>query len=447
MFNTQFSNSKTFGIMYQLFLTLCYNYLLMTEQLLQFIWQFQYFNKSSLQTCAGEDLQIIQVGMHNTNQGADFLNAKIKVGETILAGSIEMHIKASQWINHKHSDDKNYNNVILHVVWENDKDLALHFPTIELKNRVSNILLEKYEALMHAQTFIPCQEQIQRVSEITLITWKERLLVERLQEKASYVNVWLDKNNQHWEAVFWQMLAKNFGIKINSDGFEAMATSVSINILAKHKNQLHQLEALLMGQCGLLENIFIDDYAIMLQKEYGFLKQKYILPTNHIPVHFLRMRPANFPTIRLAQLAALVFESNHLFSKIKDADNIKEVEKMFNVTANDYWHYHYSFDEATAYKEKNLGKQMIQNIIVNTVIPVLYAYGWYNNNELYKAKALQWAAQLLPEKNNITKGFEALNIANTSAYDSQALIQLKNKYCNVRRCLECAVGNKILKGG
>ncbi len=418
----------------------------MTEQLLQFIWQFQYYNKNSLQTSAGEDLQIIHAGIHNTNQGPDFLNAKIKVGETLLAGSIEIHIKASEWKNHKHSNDKNYNNVILHVVWENDKELTLNFPTIELKNRVSNILLEKYESLMDAQAFIPCHEQILTVSDITLVAWKERLLVERLQEKTTYVNTLLQKNNQHWEAIFWQMLAKNFGIKINSDAFESMATSVTINILAKHKNQLHQLEALLMGQCGLLENSITDDYAIMLQKEYRFLKQKYSLAQNHIPVYFLRMRPANFPTLRLAQLAALVFESNHLFSKIKDAEDVKEVEKMFNVTANDYWHYHYLFDEATAYKKKNLGKQMTQNIIVNTVLPVLYAYGWYNNNELYKAKALKWAEQLLPEKNNITKGFEALSIANKSAYDSQALIQLKNKYCNVKRCLDCAVGNKILKG-
>jgi hypothetical protein len=418
----------------------------MTEKLLQFIWQFQYFNKSSLLTSAGEDLQIMQVGMHNTNQGADFLNAKIKVGETVLAGSIEIHIKASEWINHKHSADKNYNNVILHVVWENDKDLGLQFPTIELKNRVSNILLEKYEALMNGKKFIPCEDQINTISDITLLAWKERLLIERLQEKAGYVQLLLEKNKQHWEAVFWIMLAKNFGIKINSDAFETMATAVSVNILAKHKNQLHQLEALLMGQCGLLENTFVDDYAIMLQKEYRFLQKKYSLAATHIPVHFLRMRPANFPTIRLAQLAALVYESNHLFSKIKDADNIKELEKMFNVTANDYWHYHYSFDEATAYKKKNLGKQMIQNIIVNTVITVLYAYGWYNNNELYKAKALKWAAKLLPEKNNITKGFEALGIANKSAYDSQALIQLKNKYCNEKKCLECAVGNKILNG-
>jgi hypothetical protein len=417
----------------------------MTEQLLQFIWQFQYYNKHNLLTTAGEALQIIQTGLHNTNQGPDFLNAKIKCGETLLAGNIEVHINASEWKDHKHSNDKNYNNVILHVVWEEDKMLQLNFPVLELKTRVSNLLLETYEQLMLAKNFIPCQAHIKTVPEITIIAFKERLMVERLQEKATYVTLLLKQNNQHWEAIFWQMIARNFGIKINSDAFESIAKSVPLNTLAKHKNQLLQLEAMLMGQAGLLENNFVDDYAIMLQKEYRFLKQKYTLMPTHIPVHFLRMRPANFPTIRLSQLAVLVSQSNHLFAHIKEATTIKEVEKMFDVSANDYWHYHYTFDEQTAYKKKTLGKQMVQNIIVNTILPVLYAYGWYNNNELYKTKALEWAAQLLPEKNNITKGFELLGVANKSAYDSQALIQLKNKYCVVKRCLECAIGNKILK--
>jgi hypothetical protein len=417
----------------------------MTEQLLQFIWQFQYYNKSDLQTSGGELLQIVHAGVHNTNQGPDFLNAKIKVAETVLAGSIEIHVNASEWKNHKHSIDENYNNVILHVVWAEDKDLQLNFPTLELQQRVSNILLEKYESLMKAQYFIPCQEHIANISELTFIAWKERLLVERLQEKATYIHHLLQKNNNHWEEVFWCMLAKNFGIKINADAFESMAASIPINILAKHKNQLQPLEALLMGQCGLLEGDFTEDYPIMLQKEYRFLQKKYSLAKTHIPVHFLRMRPANFPTIRLAQLAGLVYESNHLFSKIKEAEDVKLVEKMFDVTANDYWHYHYSFEELTSFKKKKLGKQMIQNIIVNTVLPVLYAYGWYNNNDDYKNKALKWAEQLLPEKNNITAGFEKLGLINKSAYDSQALIQLKNKYCNEKRCLQCAVGGKILK--
>lgn len=417
----------------------------MTEQLLQFVWQFQYFNKSDLFTSNGEALQIINCGTHNSNQGPDFLNAKIKIADTVFAGSIEIHINASEWNTHKHSADENYKNVILHVVWQEDKNLQLSFPSLELYSRVSNIMLEKYETLMNERQFIPCQKHIQQISEISFTAWKERLLIERLQEKATYVQQKLEKNNHHWEEVFWQLLAKNFGFKINSDAFENIATSVPLNILGKHKNQLHQLEAILMGQAGLLTQNFTDDYAVMLKKEYLFLKMKYSLADIYIPVYFLRMRPANFPTIRLSQLAMLVHKSHHLFSKIKEAETIKQVESLFDVQANDYWHYHYTFEEENTFKKKSLGKQMIQNIIVNTVLPVLYAYGWYNNAEAYKDKALLWASQLLPEKNNITEGFKALGVSNKSAYDSQALIQLKNNYCNKKRCLQCAVGNSILK--
>jgi len=417
----------------------------MTEQLLQFIWQFQYYNKSNLLTSNGEVLQIINPGTHNTNQGPDFLNAKIKIGDTLFAGSIEIHINASEWNAHKHSDDGNYKSVILHVVWHEDKNLHLHFPLLELQSRASNIMLEKYETLMNGRQFIPCEKHINQISDLSFTAWKERLLIERLQEKAIYVEQKLLNNNHHWEEVFWQLLAKNFGLKINSDAFESIASTVPLNILGKHKNQLHQLEALLLGQAGLLNKDFTDDYAVMLKKEYHFLKMKYSLTATHIPVHFLRMRPANFPTIRLSQLAMLVHKSNHLFSKIKDAETVKELENLFDVEANDYWHYHYTFEEENSFKKKTLGKQMIQNIIVNTVLPVLYAYGWYNNAEVFKDKALLWATQLLPEKNNITEGFKTLGVSNKSASDSQALIQLKNKYCNEKRCLQCAVGNSILK--
>ena len=417
----------------------------MTEQLLQFIWQFQYYNKSQLFTFRGDEIQIIYPGLHNTNQGPDFLNARIKIGETVLAGSIEIHINTSEWNLHKHSIDDNYNNVILHVVWLNDKDLDIAIPTLELGSRISSILLSTYEKLMMTRHFIPCQDQIASVNDFTFSAWKQRLYVERLQEKSTIISEKLKSNNNHWEEVFWQLLSKNFGLKINNDVFESMAASIPLSILAKHKNQLHQLEAMLMGQCGLLNQEFTDDYAVMLKKEYLFLQKKYNLQPTHLSVYFLRMRPANFPTIRLSQLAALVNNSNHLFSIIKEAVHLKDVEKLFDVTANDYWHYHYLFDEATDFKKKTLGKQMIQNIILNTVLPFLYAYGWYHNAEHYKEKALLWAAQLLPEQNTITKGFEALNILNKTAFDSQALIQLKNKYCNLKRCLECAVGNSILK--
>jgi hypothetical protein len=417
----------------------------MTEKLLQFIWQFQYYNKNDLTAVSGEVLQILKVGNLNTNQGPDFLEAKIKCGETTLVGNIEVHIKSSDWNLHNHTADKNYGNIILHVVWENDAALNLPFPVLELNQRISQVLLSKFKMLMQSKTFIPCQSMIHTASDITLIAWKERVVIERLQEKASYIKILLAQNNNHWEEVFWQMLAKNFGIKLNANAFESMAKNIPLQILAKHKNQLLQLEALLMGVVGLLDKNFTTDYPLMLQKEYKFLSKKYNLQQAVFPVYFLRMRPANFPTIRLSQLAQIIFTSSHLFSKIKNASSMTEVYKMFDVTANDYWHYHYTFENETGFKQKPLGKQMIGNIIINTVLPILYAYGWYNNDEVFQNKAINWALALPAEKNNITKGFEDLGMQNKNAHDSQAYIQLYNNYCSKKKCLQCAIGNKILK--
>lgn len=419
----------------------------MTERLLQYIWQFQYFNARNLQTTQGESLQIIYNGTYNTNQGPDFLNAKIKTGSTTWAGNIEMHIKSSDWQLHQHSEDKNYKNVVLHVVWQNDATVLLPFPTLELQQLVSSVLLGKYEELMQSALFIPCQNHIKEVSALTFTAWKERMLIERLQQRALYIENLLAQNNQHWEESFWWMLAKNFGIKINADAFEKIAQSIPLAILAKHKNQVQQLEALLMGQAGILDKIFEDDYPNMLAREYNFLKKKYGLKKAHAPIYFLRMRPANFPTVRLAQLAALIQQSQHLFSIIKETGDINEIKKLLQVTANDYWHYHYMFDEQTAFKKKTLGDQMIQNILINTVVPMLYAYGYRHNNEQIKSKALVWIDQVSAEKNSIINGFHLLGIQNKSAFDSQALIQLKNNYCNYKLCLQCAVGNQVLRMG
>ena len=417
----------------------------MTEKLLQYIWQFQYFNTRQLQTVHGESLHIVRNGTFNTNQGPDFIGARIKVANTEWAGSIELHVKSSDWVAHKHDSDDNYKNVILHVVWQHDQEIDLAFPTLELQPYVSSILLNKYDELMQSPQFIPCQNHILKVPEITIAAWKERLLVERLQQRSRYIETMLAKNNNHWEEVFWWMLAKNFGIRINADSFEAIAQTIPVNILAKHKNQLLQLEAILMGQAGMLDKTFEENYPNMLRKEYIFLQKKYQLKKAHAPIYFLRMRPANFPTVRLAQLAMLVHQSLHLFASIREAKNLQDVERLLNVTANDYWHYHYIFDEPTEFKKKTLGKQMIQNIFINTIIPMLYAYGYVNSNEVFKAKALRWLEQLAAEKNSITKGFEQLQVSHKNAFDSQALIQLKNEYCNYKHCLQCAVGNRILK--
>ncbi|HMK25894.1 MAG TPA: DUF2851 family protein [Chitinophagaceae bacterium] len=416
----------------------------MTERLLQFIWQFQYFNKSELVTDGGDPVQVIFPGQYNTNQGPDFSDAKIKIDKTTWAGSVELHIKTSDWNKHNHQGDKNYTNVILHVVWEDD-GMKSNVPVTELKDRVSKILLQRYEELMNSSAFIPCEKSITTVRDITWKSWKDRLLAERLMRKAKTVETYLQQNNYHWEETFWWMLARNFGIKVNTDAFEAIARSVPLNMLGKHKNGVIQLEALLFGQAGLLGNKYKEDYPKLLWREYKFMKGKYKLRPVHQPIYFLRMRPGNFPTIRLAQLAALVSESSHLFSKIKEAKNVKELQQWFDITANDYWHYHYRFDEITSFKKKNLGTTMIDNIIINTVVPVLFAYGTYHDENKYKDKALKWLEETGAETNSITKGFVKLGIENKNSFDSQVLIELKTQYCDRKMCLDCGVGNFLLK--
>ncbi len=418
---------------------------IITERLLQFIWQFQYFNTAQLTTVEGETLQIVYPGIYNTNQGPDFLQAKTKTGTTAWAGNIELHVQSSHWNDHKHSNDKNYNNIILHVVWINDVELNLPFPVLELQSRVSHFLLNRYNQMLGAVRFIPCEKSIHLVGPLIWKSWKDRLLAERLQQKALIVLDHLTTNNNHWEETFWWMLAHNFGIKVNSSAFEKVARSLSISILAKHKNQIHQLEALLFGQAGLLDKNFEDSYAVMLKKEYLFYKAKYKLQPVQEPLFFLRMRPANFPSVRLAQLAMLIHKSHNLFSLIKESKGLNEVKNLLNVTANDYWHYRYVFDGPAVYKEKNTGKQMVDNIIINTVVPVLFAWGLYNKEAACKAKALEWMEQIAPEKNSITNAFTSLQVENKNAFDSQALLRLKNDYCDKKRCLECAVGNTLLK--
>lgn len=417
----------------------------MTERLLQYIWQFQYYNLSDLVTEEGETLQVIHPGSLNTHQGPDFTGARIKINNTTWAGSVELHINSSDWRQHKHSADKNYKNVVLHVVWKNDVELNLPFATFVLEDKVPKLLLSRYDELMNANSFIACEKNIHLVDDLNWQSWKARVLVERLEDKTSQVLEYLQQNSNHWEETCWWLLAKNFGIKQNSLAFEKVAQSIPLNLLAKHKAQIHEAEALLFGQAGLLEATFREDYPKLLQREYQFLQKKYKLKKVEASMFFLRMRPSNFPTVRLAQLAMLVHQSLHLFSKIKESTDLGSIRKLLNVTANDYWHYHYTFDETTAFKKKNLGEQMINNIIINTVVPILFAYGHHHKENHYKDKALQWLEQLKAEKNVISQGFAALGVESRTAFDSQALIQLKNNYCNNKRCLDCTIGNKLIR--
>lgn len=418
----------------------------MNERLLQFIWQFQYFNQRELQLFSGEPFSIAHTGQFNSNQGPDFLHATIRIGGAIVSGNIELHVKTSDWHRHAHDDDVNYRNVILHVVWTNDMpQTESSLPLLELQDRIPKLLLQQYTAWMTQPTAIPCAGQLTQVNELVWSSWKERLLVERLTKKMAVVETCLSQNNFHWEETFWWLIARNFGITVNANTFEAIARSIPVNILGRHKNQIHQVEALLFGQAGLLEKQFAEKYPRMLKREYHFLQKKYGLIQRHKPVQFLRMRPMNFPTVRLAQLAMLIHQSSHLFSIIKETTLLREIRYLLQVTANDYWHTHYLFDETAEHAPKRTGEAMVNNIVINTVTPILFAYARASGEKYYQQKAMQWLEELPPENNTIVREFLKLGVRNTTAFDSQALVELRGSYCNAKRCLDCAVGNAILK--
>lgn len=420
---------------------------MLTEKLLQFIWNFQYLNVAALKTVQGEPITVLHRGTHNHNQGPDFLNAKIKIGKTVLVGNIELHLSSKDWFKHRHAEDSHYQNIILHLVWEHDiAATKIHqYPVIELKSFVAKIMLERYAVLLENAGFIPCENQIQKIAPLYFNNWKDRLLLERLEQKTGAVLAALQRNKLDWEETFWQQLAKNFGGKVNGEAFEAMAQKTPHLLLAKNKMSLVKLESILLGQTGMLQGKFYDAYVKMLQKEYAFLQKKYQLSIASIRPQYLRMRPQGFPTIRLSQLAALIYHSNKLFSKIIACTTYQEAEAFFAIKANDYWNYHYKLDEdETPYKEKHLGTDMVHNIMINTVVPVVFAYGIYKNEETYKQKAILWLEQLPSETNTIIKGFRSILIKSKTAADSQALLQLKNQYCKNKLCLQCAIGASIL---
>lgn len=419
------------------------------EKLLQFIWLHRYFNFKSAYTTEGEKIDILQPGMFNTNQGPDFLNARVRIGSKIWAGHVEVHIHARDWDRHHHSEDSNYDNVILHVIWQQGtpaQSMANRaIPVLELQPLVSVLMLNEYQRLMEAPVTPACGAMLPVLSALGWTAWKERLAVERLTRKSEAIRQLLKETNNHWEDVFWRLLARNFGIKVNASFFEQVAESLPVNVLAKHKRQINQLEALLLGQANLLETEMTGSYEIMLQKEYRYLRHKYQLKPVKATASFLRMRPAAFPTVRLAQLAMLIHKSNHLFSWIRDAAALSEVTRLLDITANDYWHYHYQLEQPADYLPKKLGQAMVYNLVINTVVPVLFAYGLHMNDTAVKERAVAWLLQTPKEKNSILQDWQQHGITAANAMDSQALIELKNNFCNAKRCLECAVGSALLK--
>jgi hypothetical protein len=426
--------------------------MLFTEDFLHYVWKFRLFDRDNLRTNDGEELEIFSVGIHNSDSGPDFQNARIRIGDTTWAGNVEVHLSSSDWQKHGHPADNAYENVILHVVYRDDQPLILsngrRVPTLELQNRIPDDLYSRYHNLVFGnQTIIPCEASIASVDTLTLHNWLTRVLVERMEKRSATVITALDLNRGDWEETFYQFLAANFGFKTNAVPFELLAKSLPQNILAKHKNNPMQIEALVFGQAGFFTGDLKDEYPKKLKKEYEFLRKKYNLtPVENHLWKFMRLRPQNFPTIRLAQFAALIVQSNHLFSKVLEIKEVNGLRKLFSeIKVNHYWANHYRFDTASSLSEKNLGQASIDILLLNTMTLFLFSYGKYNQLQHYINRSLQLLEHLPNENNNITADFATLGVKIKTAFESQALLELKNNYCNYKKCLQCGVGNKILK--
>jgi hypothetical protein len=426
--------------------------MLFTEDFLHYVWKFRLFERADLKTVGGEDLEIFSAGRHNADAGPDFQTARIRIGDTVWAGNVEVHISSSDWHKHGHATDNGYNNVILHVVYRDDEPLVLtngrRIPTLELKDRIPDSLYNRYHNLVFGeQTIIPCEASIALVDGLTMQNWLTRVLVERLEKRSEAVIAALSKNRGDWEETFYQFLAANFGFKTNAVPFELMAKSLPQHTLAKHKNNPMQIEALVFGQAGFLEVDWVDEYPQTLKNEYSFLRKKYKLqPVDNHLWKFLRMRPQNFPTVRLAQFAALIVHSNHLFSKVLEIRDIKGLRALFtDIKINPYWENHYRFDVESAPSAKNLGQSSVDILLLNTLVIFLFSYGKHNQQQHFINRSLKLLENLPGEKNNITDDFTTLGLKINNAFESQALLELKNNYCNYKKCLQCGVGNRILK--
>ena len=422
----------------------------MKENFLHFLWRFRRFDHTDLVSTTGEKIEIIHPGEHNSHAGPDFSHARLRIGDTQWAGNVEMHLKSSEWTAHNHQNDDAYRNVILHVVMEEDEPVfrkdGSRIPCLEMRKRVPANLLGTYQKILHNEYWIPCQHQFAAVPAMTKNLWLDRLLVERLERKTEAIKLSLTNNKNDWEETFYQFTARNFGLKINVEPFGLLARSLPQSFLARHKDNLLQIEAMIFGQAGMLEKELQDDYPNQLKKEYYFFKNKFNLsPIDPVMWKFLRLHPGNFPTIRLAQFAKLIHGSVHLFSKILEVEHVKEIEDLFSVSLDGYWLTHYTFDKESEKRNKSFGKQAIHLLTINTIVPFLFLYGNEIREDAFKNKALRLLEELKPEKNTIIKGWEKLGMESDSAYRTQALIQLKNEYCNKKKCLECNIGGAILK--
>jgi hypothetical protein len=416
------------------------------EQLLHYVWKYRLFHEN-LATTDGVPVEVIDAGVHNTNGGPDFFNAKIKIGDKVWAGNIEIHISANDWYKHQHDINPAYNSVVLHVVeyasGETRNQAGQQVPVCRItypKHLKTNV-----EYLLHADTNIPCCNYISSISTVHLNGWFNSLLIERLQRKASDIERHREQLMGSWEEAFYILLTRNFGFGLNTDVFERLALSLPLHYIRKQGDNIKQIEALLFGKAGLLDQNPPDVYSQELLQEYMFLKNKYNLRS--LDAHLfmrLRVRPSGSPYIRLAQLAMLLHQTDGLFSKMVQCRDLGQIRLLLHQNASEYWQTHYSFGEESPRKSKYLGDTSLDILLINTVSPILFAYGQCIGNEELCDRSLSFLEQIKPESNYITRDFATAGIRAQNAYDSQAFIQLRKEYCDKRKCLYCRIGFRIL---
>ncbi len=422
----------------------------MNEDFLYYIWQYQLFKKENLKTTQGSPIQLLKIGLKNDHSGPDFSGGKIKIGDIDWVGNVEIHTKASDWYLHKHHTDTAYNSVILHVVWEADKEVLNQknetVPCLELRFITPKIHFEKYQNLINGGSKIPCDAQLAAVDNVNIFNTLDTALTYRLERKSTEILQRLEKNKGDWEETLYQLMLTHFGFKLNNQAFETLAERLPRKILSKYAENIFQLEALLFGTAGLINPA--DIYGKELSQEFEYLAQKYKLQNSVMqPIEwkFMRTRPANFPTVRIAQAAAMLKHSPLLFETILGHQHINELFAMFKSEVSAYWQSHVVFGKSSTTKSKLMGRDSINNLIINVVVPTLTAYSFYIGNMLYKEKAILLLEHLAAEENRITKMWKELGIKASNMFDSQAQIELYNEFCIKKRCLECSIGMKLLQ--
>jgi hypothetical protein len=421
----------------------------MKEDFLHYLWKFKKFDTLNLKTFNNEEITIINVGQYLELAGPDFFNAQITIGNQKWAGNVEIHLKSSDWYVHHHEKDTGYENVILHVVWEHDTEIFrsnnTEIPVLELKKYVDKETVKNYQSLMAPKSWIFCEKQLKEIDEFAFKNWQERLFFERLERKSQPIFNLLEQTNQDWEAVLFCLLAKNFGLNMNGEIFFKIAQSIPFSIIRKESFEVENLEALIFGASGLLDSEKEDNYFKDLKFRYFYLLHKYQMEKSCIePVQFFKHRPDNFPTIRLSQLANLYHSQQNLFSKISTLNSLKDIYEVFQVSASEYWLSHYQFDKESPKKKKPLSKSFIDLIVINTIIPLQFAFAKSQGKEISE-DLIRLLNEVAPEKNAVLDKFNSFGIQSKSAFETQSLLQLKNEYCNKSKCLECVVGMELLK--